>query len=132
VSGDAVTLARELVGRPRFPRPWWLRPDGTASYVPRDNPHRDCADGPADGMLWRQDPDDLRRWFPVVADGPTAGALLLALGPALRAVHRGERETGPVWWVVFDGPDGRTHATLHCPTLGEAVARALLDLWSQP
>jgi hypothetical protein len=119
VSGDAVTLARELVAHARWEH---RRPDGQ------------LRDGQS-GIQWV--PSDFDNWHaggsghpvPDLADGPTAGALLTRLGPALLAVHRGERETGPVWWVVFDGPDGRTHATLHCPTLGEAVARALLACW---
>lgn len=82
-----------------------------------------------------RDVDPVRGWrrdgsiLPDLDDPATAGVLLEMLADALDVLSVG-REDG-IW---FAGDGYYTHRKVHetGPTLGVAVARALLSVWEQP
>ena len=67
-------------------------------------------------------------WAPDLSDPATAG-ILLAMLPRGCHVTESARESGYLWRVTYDHPDGRRHQASG-DTLGAACAAALISLWS--
>ena len=63
-----------------------------------------------------------------LSDPATAG-ILLAMLPRGCHVTESARESGYLWRVTYDHPDGRRHQASG-DTLGAACAAALISLWS--
>lgn len=116
MSPSTAEVARALVAS-RWPWREHRGPQGVAL----DGAATRCKDG----MRWVW----CGRWCPDLDDPATAGVLLDVLSrlTTISVRTRPDPYAASVLYWLGDQP----HATPLCPTLGEAVARALLAVWGQ-